>query len=94
MKTAVLLAIASARALVSGCAVGLPPNALAGAATSARGRAIPASSRALTVAAAKVLRRYLVEEVFEPINDLFGVLDLVFKLDRRFGNHIFGSEDR
>ena len=94
MKTSVLEAIASARALVRGAGVGVLPNALAGGAASARAKAIPASSRALTVAAAKVLRRNLVEEVFEPIDYLLGVLNLVFELKCRFGDHVLSSEDR
>ena len=94
MKMSVLEAIASARAPVSGAGVGLLPNALAGVVASARAQAIPASSRALTVAAAKVLRRNLVEEVFEPIDYLLGVLNLVFELNRRFGDHVLSSEDR
>ena len=94
MKTFVLEAIASARALVTGRGAARSARALAGSAASARARAIPASSRALTVAAAKVLRRNLIEEVLETIDDLLGVLNLVLKLDCRFGDHILGSIDR
>ncbi len=96
MNTAVLPAIASARALVSGelAAVGALAEAKAGKASKASTAAAQASARTLTVAAAKVLRRNLVEEVFEAVNDLFGVLYLVLELDRRLGDHVLGCVDR
>ena len=49
---------------------------------------------ALLAAAREVLRRDLVEEVLELLDDLFGVLDLVLELDRRLGDHLVGGEDR
>lgn len=94
MKTFVLEAIASARSLVTGRGAARSARALAGVAKKASVSATPASSRALTVAAAKVLRRNLVEEVLETIDDLLGVLNFVLKLDCRLGNYILGREDR
>jgi hypothetical protein len=44
--------------------------------------------------AAEVLRRDLVEEVLELVDDLFGVLDLVLELDRRLRDDLLGGEDR
>ena len=93
-KTFVFEAIASARVLVSGRGAAPAARALAGGPKKASARATPASSRALTVAAAKVLRRNLIEEVLETIDDLLGVLNLVFELNCRFGDHILSSEDR
>ena len=48
----------------------------------------------LLAARREVLRRDLVEEVLELVDDLLGVLDLVLELDRRLGDHVLGGEDR
>ena len=42
----------------------------------------------------EVLRRDLVEELLELLDDVVGVLDLVLELDRRVGDHLLGREDR
>src|SRR5215211_5163661 len=47
----------------------------------------------LLAAALEVLRRHLVEELLELVDDLLGVLDLVLELDCGLGDHLLRRED-
>src|SRR6476620_8002538 len=48
----------------------------------------------LGLLAAEVLRRDVLEEVLELLDDLLGVLDLVLELDRGFGDDVLCRKDR
>ncbi len=59
-----------------------------------RQRPAPQPGRAGLLVGGEVLGSDLIEEVFELLDHLFGVLDFVLELDRGLGDDLVGGEDR
>src|SRR6266850_2328582 len=51
-------------------------------------------ARRLATSAREVLRRNVVEEVLELLDDFLGVLNLMLELDRGLRDHVLGGDDR